>query len=1249
MQLAVLGGSGLLGGGSFFMKAALLGASVAGSMLMNGRKKPVGKLNDLRVSSASYGRGISIIWGTMRATGNMFWSTDFREEKVYMTSKGKQKSGAMGKKKSKKGKAQPMYKYYANFAMGLCEGPMDDVIRIWADNNLIYNKYNNDDEDLVGPGFSTRDDDNTGKASQKSAGGKKGNDGQSGRFAWRFYDGSEDQMPDPYMEKQEGVGNCPAYRGTCYLMFQDFALEDFGNRIPTITAEVTSRAAVRPQLLRMENMDPPAVGWKREFVQDTSFLDVQREMLFVQGNDNTNYRPIIRMYDVAKRKEVKRIDFTEHMPQTAPHGQFSTVGENSELFNPDSTRTWTAAEAAKWEMIGVTPAGDLVLMYFAGNYSPIIFYDPYANRVIKSWGRSGNILPNIWNGIFVTWGSFNAVATRFTTSGVKPFPVTIVYGAFGEMHIFDGTYNKIGKIEGGGRRGNHCIGTPGTQQAIYFSTTDYAGPEQYRFYTAPLEFTGMEFTDQNFVAQEKLLGVWPKVSGSHGMVLLNYMSYIVGANCVGVIMACYRDTPNNGMWAVKLDALTGEILWEQKIDTVGTQLWYVSNFMAPAPYNNTNYTNFFDNNQNMIKIDWRQETIKTENYLSDKVYPNLGRDKYYWSERDAMVGYAYTIDDPAVRQPVILYNDRKVQTNVGLDQVCLDVAEMAGIDPESIVVTGLATQEPLNGYMIEQPTEARSILEELANCYQFDAVESDYKLIFKMRGGAPVMTISDTLLGVVESDFGTDNERIVETIQYQSELPERVTISYFDPKNEYENGSQYFKRPSLPIPVTYTKEHVEVTFNMALLNKYAKRMAKRLLYAAWSERTSAEFRLPRDFLLLDPSDSITINMRDGRSLDIRLTDITTGADMMLDCAGVYSYPDSYTQTAETEDPLGLVKQPNTGVQSARPLIFNVPYLEDSQEQPGGRFGYYWGAASSKAGFNFGMLQSEYDGSNWQNDGVTTLDAIWGYVIETLPPPRAWNIIDTENVIHLNPGFNFNEPEVVYVWESIPDNEWPSTENMILIGDEIILFKDAVENDDGSVTLSTLVRGFRGSIDAAYKHVGGEKFAIVHDGSIHLGQEELEYLNIPQQFMINTGVAFANFSYQMTKALDGSTERPLPVGDIRRVNNGNGSVTINWSRSTRIGGTLKPYTGTVPLAEEEEKYFVFLLSAPYDARTWNPDDPTKFIWVSDELTTPTVTIPAATLTTLGLSNTVDLHLVIHQMSNEVGYGYPSPATKTYAMF
>ena len=334
---------------------------------------------------------------------------------------------------------------------------------------------------------------------------------------------------------------------------------------------------------------------------------------------------------------------------------------------------------------------------------------------------------------------------------------------------------------------------------------------------------------------------------------------------------------------------------------------------------------------------------------------------------------------------------------------------------------------------------------------------------------------------------------------------------------------------------------------------------------------------------------------------------------------------------------------------ARPLIFNIPYIMDSHERPGDDFSYYWAAGARKSGFNYGLLQSMHDGSQWEIEGFTQLDAIWGVMRSIVPAPPAWNIEDTTTVIRLYPAFNFNEPSVVYSWESIPESEWPSEANMVIIGDEIILFKDVEEQPDGSVIISRLRRGYRGSIDAAYKHTSSDVWAIVHEGSIIQAHETLEYLNQSQVFLINTGVPYANIGGQRRGTLTGSTERPLPVGDVRRTNIAGGSVKFDWSRATRIGGALKSGTGTVPLAEEEEKYHLFVTSGPFDPITWNPDDPAKYIWKSPELTAPTVTIDSTTLGTIGLTNTMDIHIVIHQMSNEVGYGFPHGLTKYYTMF
>ena len=150
-------------------------------------------------------------------------------------------------------------------------------------------------------------------------------------------------------------------------------------------------------------------------------------------------------------------------------------------------------------------------------------------------------------------------------------------------------------------------------------------------------------------------------------------------------------------------------------------------------------------------------------------------------------------------------------------------------------------------------------------------------------------------------------------------------------------------------------------------------------------------------------------------------------------------------------------------------------------------------------------------------------------------------------------------------------------------------------------------------------------------------------------MVNTGVPFANLGSARSATLTGGTDNPLPVGDVRRTNNGDGSVKFDWTRATRYGGALKNGTGTVPLNEESEKYILFITAGPYDAKLWDPDDESKYIYKSAELSTPTLTITGATLTGIGLSNTQDIHIVIHQMSSKVGYGYPHGLTKHYTRF
>ncbi|ESQ79553.1 glycoside hydrolase TIM-barrel-like domain-containing protein [Asticcacaulis sp. YBE204] len=144
------------------------------------------RLEGVRVASADQGAPIKQVYGRGRVAGTIIWTARLKENR----------STTRASKSSPKTES---YAYSLSFAVGLCEGPIDGIGRIWADGQLL----------------------------DQSA------------LAYRLYTGSEDQMPDALIEAIEG--SAPAYRGLAYLVFEDLPLAAFGNRPPSLSVEVFRR------------------------------------------------------------------------------------------------------------------------------------------------------------------------------------------------------------------------------------------------------------------------------------------------------------------------------------------------------------------------------------------------------------------------------------------------------------------------------------------------------------------------------------------------------------------------------------------------------------------------------------------------------------------------------------------------------------------------------------------------------------------------------------------------------------------------------------------------------------------------------------------------------------------------------------------------------------------------------------------------------------------------------------------------
>ncbi|MDH3660764.1 MAG: phage tail protein [Alphaproteobacteria bacterium] len=205
-QLAVAAAGAAVGSLFGAPQVGWLVGSFIGSQLFGGEGGKVEgpRLGDLQVQASTYGMGIPQIYGSMRIAGNVIWAKPLIEKRQ------KETAGKGGG-----GPTVVSYSYFATFAVAFSHGPIGAIRRVWADGKLLV-----DLSETAPQGKTYRYDERI----------------------YRLHLGTEDQDPDPVIEMYEGAGNAPAYRGLAYITFDELPLEDLGNRIPNITAEIVAVA-----------------------------------------------------------------------------------------------------------------------------------------------------------------------------------------------------------------------------------------------------------------------------------------------------------------------------------------------------------------------------------------------------------------------------------------------------------------------------------------------------------------------------------------------------------------------------------------------------------------------------------------------------------------------------------------------------------------------------------------------------------------------------------------------------------------------------------------------------------------------------------------------------------------------------------------------------------------------------------------------------------------------------------------------
>jgi len=189
---------------------AVAGYALDQSLFAAERTVESGRLSDLDVQTSREGAPIPRVYGRVRVTGEMIWATRFEEEV--------REDDAEGGKGGSSETTVKQFRYFANFAVGLCEGPIARINRVWAD----------------GKPFAL---DNA---------------------SYRLHRGTAGQEPDSLIEAKQGNGRAPAYRDTANIVFERLPLAKFGNRVPHFSFEVIRPVGRLEQQMRSVTMIPGA-------------------------------------------------------------------------------------------------------------------------------------------------------------------------------------------------------------------------------------------------------------------------------------------------------------------------------------------------------------------------------------------------------------------------------------------------------------------------------------------------------------------------------------------------------------------------------------------------------------------------------------------------------------------------------------------------------------------------------------------------------------------------------------------------------------------------------------------------------------------------------------------------------------------------------------------------------------------------------------------------------------------------------
>ncbi|AHC39074.1 glycoside hydrolase/phage tail family protein [Ehrlichia muris] len=1123
----------------------------------NTQTKQIPKINNLKIQTSIYGKMIPILYGTMRIAGNIIWIDKFKvttDKDIVIKNNPNKKSTSH---------SSTEYTYHTSLAIAICTGYVKKISKIWANSQLL---------DL-----------NT--------------------LTYRFYQGTEDQEPDPLILKL--MGDVPAYRGLSYIVIEDFLLTDY--KIPNFTFEVTAQPTNYhyQEHITQKIKSIHIIPGSGEFAYDTK---IQMKVLQQKiGKQYVPYEEAQQINNHSKHQKADALISLDQLQETLPNIQWISVIVNwyTDSLNIKDCHIYPAVE-----------------FKFDATTTPDNWYVAGMNREAARQTSRYNIA---YKGT-INDKSLVRYINELKTRGYKVllYPMLLV-----DIQDTPWIGNLTGDIE-------------------YISTffNKQYNPFIKHYYNLTKDLIDAFVIGSNFIGLTRIKDKYNHYPAVDELTkLANYVKNQTGNNIIVTYAADWREYhSHNGYYNM-------DTLWSSKdIDVIGINAYFpltdipqpIDGFteqdiingwhsgegydylythpkikQGKTPYIENNYQYSWKN----IEKWWTQHHINLDNTTtswipkSKKIWftqygfqsidnctsqPSISIDYQYnknpifskgyvdfRAQKIAINGTIKTWENSDIVEQMFLWGwdirpypyfpqlkttweDSKnwqigywIQEKLSLleiSHIIYDLLKSTGLQNNQIKIQDL--NNAIDGYIITERQSVKSILNVLKDLYDFEIVEQDNKLAIIEKNQ---LVQYDIPLDDILSNNKSNTKKITKT--NSSNLINSINFMYINKNHEYNVSSQHIKIP-------YSKDTTIQTIQVPIVlnDEQAKTIAENILNKKSNNKYNFYLTLPIKYAWLNISDIIQVQYNNAL-YKIKITDIYL-QNISISIEGVIynnSFPtqhftpnnnfNSHLDKGNTEDPVHIFDLP---------CIHNIDNI------------LYFAITRIKTNWEGSILYSYEEGGEHYKD-VLPIDteATTGITINSVNTgPIAIPDQASKITILLKTG-------QLYSTESLFIN---NNSNLALVGNEIIQFQNVKQIRENTYQLSYLLRGRFGTERYIDQHQKEEFFTLL---------DNLPSLKINQS-LINKSLIYkviskksVSYTKQFTYIYYANNLKPLPVTHVRGKRDIYNNLTITWTRRARINGEWNDNTDT-PIDEEFESYDIEILD--------NQDIVTRTITVKDNSTT-----------------------------------------------